>query len=112
MSKPREILTFSYKDEYGNEHEYKTVDITGMTESQINATKARIFGQMSDYLSTGDELDSIPIRGFDPQEEPVEAWPEEKMLLLNRFKQLEEENEWLKSKEIILKEMLREAYGN
>lgn len=114
MYDERKILTFGYQDAYGNVQEYKTVDVTGMTESQVNATKARIMGQMSDYLSTGDEMDSVPI----PNSEPMPDYmilaktEEENLRLQSQIKQLMEENYDLKVKNSILKEMLVESYGN
>jgi hypothetical protein len=112
MSKQRDVLTFYYIDEYGNQKEYRTVDITGMTESQINAAKARMAGEMHDYLQSsqyGINSDSISISNDEPMiakvEEEVQCLESQNMTLLA-------ENVELKIKIELLKEMLVEAYGN
>jgi hypothetical protein len=97
-------LTFFYKDEYGNQKEYRTIDITGMTDSQINAATARMFGEMHDMLN--EEYEPTPIPDSDPAldfaGEEIERLQSQNELLLR-------ENEELRWKVHILKELVREG---
>jgi hypothetical protein len=94
MCSQRSVLIFSYKDEYGDTKEYKTVDIEGLTESEINAVKARTYGEMYDFL----------VRQYGSLEPIQDSGP--------TYEQLEEDVQRLLMKIEILKEMLGEAYGN
>lgn len=104
MSNQREILTFKYKNAYGYDQIYKEVDVTDMTTSQVNALKARTFGEMYDRFglsSTYNEMD-LP-NSIDPDEEDITGY---------KVNGIIEENIALKMKIEVLKELLREAYGN
>lgn len=95
----REMLEFGYTDVYGVDRIYGHVDITGLSEDEINAIVEDVYDRMEE------ELEGIAME-VDDDENPIG----EHEYLQEKLSALIKQNAQLKEKVAVLKQLLREEF--